>query len=317
MAEVYQGPCQVLSPQDLAWLGTPEQPGSGAFTPNSDLLTFSMRDVQPTVGQFVAGADSLRFRVFTTLASATVFFRGRYLLPIGNRSQLIPFAQNVTATSGSAGSVLQLVQNDGFVAQLAASVTDDTIQSGDVYAIVEAGRVESGTFQVYQQMLAGYVTVRFPVVSSDVPAPPATVPTGRQLIEVPAAAAGAQITYTIPAGQIWKPISVFIRFEASSQVATREVHLKIDDGRSAGGTDFTGVYMFIPMPHNITANQNWSMTWIRQLGDNYANLQGQNWVAPLGELLLKAGDRIRSSTINTQTNDVHSVMNILTEVSSE
>lgn len=317
MADVYMGPCPTLTESDLAWLGTLESPGSGAFTPTTDLLSFSMRDVQPSVGQFVAGGDSLRFRVFTTLASATVQFRGRYLLPVGSRGMMQPFAQNVTATSAGGVAALQTVVNDGFVAQLAASVSDDTIQTGDVYVIVEAGRVESGTFQTYQQLLAGYVTVRFPIVASDTPGPPPTLPTGRQLISVADPAAGAEWTYTIGAGQIWRPIAVHFRLTTGATVANREVGMKIDDGTSSGFSDDTGVYAGWPGTFFQVANRTFYYSYVR----GWAQYDGQgvadNVALPLGDWILRSGDRLSGHTFNKGATDQYSNIRILTEISAE
>lgn len=315
MSEVYQGPCESLSQADLDRLGSVRSLGAGAFDPQGSGLSFSMKDVQPFVGQFISAADFLRFRVFTTLTEVTVHFRGRYLVCVGGRPQMVPFAQTVVATAAGGVAAIQDNQNDGFVAQLAASVDDDTIQSGDVYVIVEAGSVEEGEFFACQTHLAGYVTTRFPIVSSPSapPNPPPTV--GQQLVSVTSPAAGQEWSTIVPAGQIWRPISVHVGYTTNGSAGNREVCFRIGNGTSSGFGDDTGIYLGLIGGFNHGASRTVFYSWIRG-ATQYDGVQSPYAVLPLGDLYLKPGDKFDGHTTNKNAADQYSNIRILTEVAA-
>lgn len=305
--------CPILSPGDEEWLGNEETPGAGAFVPESGLITFSLRDVQPTPDRFVAGGDQMRFRVFTSLASATVHFRGRYLVPVGSQVQMTPFAQSVIATSAGGGTTIQPIQNDGFVAQLAASVDDATIESGDVYVVVEAGRGEGSDFRPYQLLLSGNVTVLLPLSSAPGGSVSATNTNGRLVTDVADPAAGAQVFFTVPQGSKWRLQSFTYSLTTSATVANRECNMVIDDGTSTGFADETGVYAAMVIGDTQTAGTSRIYRFVRGANRVIATVS-VNRITALGDWYVVGGDRIRSHVSGIQAGDQISSVRVNAEV---
>ena len=151
---------------------------------------------------------------------------------------------------------------------------------------------------ILQQLVAGYVftpnALTWPQVSIQNPTPFI----GRvQTMGGTDPAAGAEISETVPAGEVWHLRAIRFTLVTSATAATRVVHLRIADGsnvyfecianasqtasltRQYSGqptqttiTDTTGTEIIIPIPANLYLNTGWTISTVTtalQAGDNY------------------------------------------------
>ena len=107
----------------------------------------------------------------------------------------------------------------------------------------------------------------------------------RDLILVPQPAAGAEWTYAVPGGEVWRLRSIYAELQASAVVANRNARVLLQ----TGGLTFAR----LPADTSIAANILGRLTWI-DVGVAYA--QGNTQVVPMPVIDLAAGDVISSST---------------------
>ena len=107
-------------------------------------------------------------------------------------------------------------------------------------------------------------------------------------------AAGAEISVTVPAGEIWRVISARATLVSDATVANRTASLTFDDGTSV----YFGSGTFAQ-----TASQTGVYNWGNSLGaEDTTVLLALTQTIPQG-LLLTAGSRIRTVTTSIQAGD--------------
>jgi hypothetical protein len=133
---------------------------------------------------------------------------------------------------------------------------------------------------------------------------PAAVPGSGNILRIASAdpAAGAEYTHSVPAGKIWRIISIVIPFTTAVAVANRRPVLTIDDGANI-------VYR-VPVAADIPASQ---AAFIVAAPYLPAYVAVNNHLVPLPELILPAGYRIRTATTLIQGADDYGVANLLVE----
>lgn len=107
--------------------------------------------------------------------------------------------------------------------------------------------------------------------------------------------AGADFAITVPGRATWELIALRAVLVVDATVATRAVHLMLDDG--------TRVYCEVPQSRTQIASETWTYTWARDLG--YAANDTTAFAQLLGipSIALPPGHRIRASTANLQAAD--------------
>jgi len=122
-------------------------------------------------------------------------------------------------------------------------------------------------------------------------------------------AAGVEIIETVPAGKIWKVISVMIPFTTSAVAGNRRVNLHIDDGT----TPFEAINGDLDQPASLTNTYNFFQGAPRDTAFNNSRL-----LLPLPiNLTLLGGHRIITVTVSLDAGDNYDAPLILVEESDE
>jgi hypothetical protein len=120
----------------------------------------------------------------------------------------------------------------------------------------------------------------------------------QRVITIPAPSAGSEWSITVPGGYLWRLVSLYTRFTASSQTADRQARLQI----YAGDTLICEVNLCISLSAGDSVNYlvtPASSPAYVVVGTLYRTGIPQN-------ILLSAGYRLVSRTANLQTNDAWS-----------
>lgn len=108
-------------------------------------------------------------------------------------------------------------------------------------------------------------------------------------------AAGAEISETVPDGEVWELVAIRIRLVSDATVSSRTVRLAIDDG--------TSTFALLPS----VSGQGASETRDHTFAVGAASLTGPNstnaHVNPLPPFVLPAGWKIGTDSINLQAGD--------------
>jgi hypothetical protein len=133
---------------------------------------------------------------------------------------------------------------------------------------------------------------------------PAAVPGSGNILSVASAdpAAGAEYTHSVPAGKIWRIISLVLPFTTAVAVANRRPVLTIDDGANI-------VYR-APVSADIPASQ---AAFIIAAPYAPSTVGVNNFLVPIPELILPAGYRIRTLTTLIQGADDYGVARLMVE----
>lgn len=139
-----------------------------------------------------------------------------------------------------------------------------------------------------------------------VPATQVTTPQGRsrQVIYTLAnPAAGAEITLTVPAGKVWRVISMSCILTTNATVANRSPAFTFDDGTNT-------VYKISASQVEAASS---GVFYLIQ-GENFQAYSNAGFIQmPVLRTLLGPGYRIRSSTTAIQTGDQYSAIVLLVE----
>lgn len=108
-------------------------------------------------------------------------------------------------------------------------------------------------------------------------------------------AAGAEVSVTVPAGEVWEVQSVQFALQTDATVANRRVNIRVDDGAS----------IFATAVANVDQAASATVTYIAGVGgiDYTAVRDGKLSIGLPTPLLLGPGWRIRTTTTNLQAGD--------------
>jgi hypothetical protein len=110
-------------------------------------------------------------------------------------------------------------------------------------------------------------------------------------------AGNAEVSDTVPAGKKWKVKSIWVTFVTDGTAATRAIELVITDG--------TNEYMRIPAGGTQTLTLTKQYNWIESLGAPTTSITGGSAIIQSlpPNLILKAGHKITTVTVNKQAGD--------------
>lgn len=123
----------------------------------------------------------------------------------------------------------------------------------------------------------------------------------------PAPLAGAEFLLNVPAGEIWRIVSVTVFLQASAGAANREVILTFDQNSSTATA-------LVPSGVTQLANEGRVYSFVRGAGYRGAGAQSLHVVTGLGDIYLgRTAGRIRSQTMNLQAADQFGIQRIWAE----
>jgi len=244
------------------------------------------------VAHYIGDNDEIEIRVVTALADIVVGVAGIMVNETGSENSynevLAPAAdRSVTTIRRNIGA--------GWLRHMQAYLVSGTVTQRSVYVsariVRNAGAINEGQVVLFAGYLESLFQPSFPftVHESNIAGQGRAVTiTGTN------PGAGVEATQTVPVGALWLLKAVRLSLTTDATVATRRVHLIIDDGATAITT--------------IAAQD----TQAASLGRNYnfadyafapAAVGGEIFVALPRGFVLPAGYRIRTSTANIQAGD--------------
>lgn len=309
-------------------LPSPGQPTEGpdpsfktASIPN--VVTFGFAGIDPPAALYVQRDDTLIISAVSSIATETVQFAWRILLPVAPQAgqpdapssgsplasgpggnNIVMDAVDVPVTGARVQSFKVIQGLEGYLIGMTASAVLATTR-GQTYARVIIRRNNQLGIAAEAALFADYVTTAFQ----------ALYPNGRFIhyVEGPGfihsqqvanPAAGTDFTLTVPANTRWRIKSFDATLTTSAAVANRNVQIAIDDG----------------------ANSVWAHDVAATIAASTSNtIVGTGTNAPTGvvttiqsvvippDLIIPAGFRIRSATINLQAADQWSSIFFLVE----
>jgi hypothetical protein len=194
---------------------------------------------------------------------------------------------------------------EGFILSVNVYCLTTSLQRGQVY--VRFMFLRGNITQAYlgQVLCQGYVTTNssqfFPFGQNEMST------SGRgamRSITGTTPAAGAEISETVPAGAMWRLISIFYQLNTSATVASRFLSLIVDDGTNI-------LFNPLGLVTSIPAGNNERMTW----SAGGPSFQSTGFCAtPLPvDLFMPAGYRFRTSTPAIQAGDQYTAPQYLVE----
>lgn len=240
------------------------------------------------------GEDNLRIVLYNSVVGAQARIQGRFL----ERAALFPgaFDRTFTPTADRLASTADMAMGVGSLLDCSVNVVAGNPLIGQTYCMVQIIRGLSGATRVLGVLLAGYITAQ---QSVGYPGSPilSSIESGGVIraISGTAPAPGGEIIETVPTGARWQLLTFYGTLTTSATVANRVPRLQ----------HATGATTIAVFPNLILETA--SLTWFNQWasGLNVQNLAGlQQTIAPLpNELILLAGQSLRTDTANLQAGD--------------
>lgn len=243
--------------------------------------------------RYISDTETLRLTVFNSVASVRVALRARKIDEDGESK----FASNdvVPATDRTA-SVVDVQPGAGWLVGVAAIVTAGAPQDGQTFAIVSIGIGNGNNYTETEVLAAGYIsTGRRLSWPGSVIGAPIEGDGALRVITGTTPGAGVEISETVPTNARWQLLAFKARLTASATVANRTPRLTIDDG--------TNVVIESPTSATQAAAAVDPYYWVAALGYTFG-ASGSDIVNGLpAPTFLRAGFRMRTSTINLQVGD--------------
>lgn len=275
-------------------------------TPDNRLIfpgvSFGSDRVGPPSSLYVTPDTFLYTRVLCGTAAQGISVHFRVMLPNGKVSSgRQDFATGAARTVVTQGFPLP----EGYLLSVAVHPVSGTLQRGQCF--VQAGLERGGApdFEPMQILVSEYLTT-----SAVLGWPGGKL---RSSLEGPGwlrsitgtdPAAGAEIVETVPAGVRWRPLLLTHAFTTSAAVANREPQLALDDGAN--------LLALIPSGSSQPASLTLQYSWSRGAAVQFAAV-GVSAAGVMPDIVLPAGARIRTQTVNLQAADNYSAPQYLVE----
>ena len=252
---------------------------------------------------FLGPDDHLRLRSVASVGSLEIELAGRFLDEGSGAPNIFTIQQ--TPNSDRTVKTTNIPMGVGWLLNAMVRVSTGSPLAGQAYVLLEVIRGFSGGVTPIACLIQGGVTANTrrawpgsPMVSS------AAEPGALRSITGTDPAANVEISETVPTGARWSLLSFFARLVTDATVANREVSLVIDDGTTTccqipSGTNHAA---------SLTRDYHFATHGQRNTIAQVAILQ-----APLPELVLAAGFRIRTVVTNRAAGDNWGAPQIMVE----
>ena len=253
-------------------------------------------------GFYFSGEDNLRITSFNGAAGVVLSIEGRFVTLDGH---IVPFVEVHTPNTDRTSATSLITMGEGFLTNVQVRATTGTPTQGQCFVIVEIVRGRLGALQPLGTLIQGYVTATqrraWPgmLLESSLSASGVI-----RSITGTDPAAGAEISETVPTGARWRLRALRVALTTDATVANRLTTLDIDDG--------TTQIMRIEGPAVIAASTTRGLNY--GIGfPSRAQLNGNELVPLPSDVVLGAGFRIRTTTLNLQAGDNYAAPQLLVE----
>jgi hypothetical protein len=250
-------------------------------------------------GPKTENGDLLVLSLTTSDATGSVDIRGRVMTENGEINE---FGRTMTFSGTGTQTEVVAPLAAGWIVGFDVSRASGTLTDGEVVASVHICRNAGSLLQKLMCLASGEVTsIRSLGLGAFlIRGPEATASSLPDIqTDLAAPAAGAEITYTVPAGEVWEIQSLSFRLVTSATAATRIVAVVCTDG-----TDRIGRY---EAASSQTAGQTRDYQ-SSQLGALWTPVTGTMFVIPMSPVFLKEGYIIKTDTISIQVGDQYSLV---------
>lgn len=244
-------------------------------------------------GLYCTGEEFLRLTSANALAGVRLTIAWRFLNvdrpnPVSNQTDHVPNSDRSLATTDHK-------LPEGWLQGLTIVASSGSPPVGTCYVRVDLMRGSGTSATILQTLVQGYVTGTQRRAWPDSSLESAVVGPGRiRVITGTNPAAGAEVVETVPTGARWRLRGVRALLVTDATVTNREVGLFFDDGAN--------VFSAFPSTVNQTATQTRVYTG-SPAGVRGAAATALDVTIAIADLVLLAGHRFRTQTINLQAAD--------------
>jgi hypothetical protein len=259
------------------------------------LVRFLTDRIPPPAPLYVSSDDVLLVQVNNTNAtSPTVNIGIRFLSPDG---QLMPQLETIVPSSSGAVNTKQIPMQEGFLLGLVVS-SPLALMRGECFVSVYIVRgFGLGSQATFHKLSQGYVTIFDSLAWPGGAMESSTSGQGNlRSITGTAVGAGVDISEVVPGGRRWRLLTFRAQLTASAAVANRAPSFQISE------SIVRPLYAIDPLQAQ-TASQAFVYNWARGIGNRFANVGNVNQNAPIPDMLLFAGNTIKTVTANLQAGD--------------
>jgi len=116
-------------------------------------------------------------------------------------------------------------------------------------------------------------------------------------------AAGANVLYTVPAGEQWELVAAHVSLVTDATAANRRMRLTIDDG--------TNIYAQVSAALTQAASLTYAYSFLLEVAD-YSAVRDNHAVVQLPSgLLIPSGHRVQTAVVNLQAGDNIGAMRLM------
>ncbi len=251
---------------------------------------------------YLTGEEALRVTTIGSVANVVLTVTGRLLTFDG---VVMPIQMTPTLNTDRTSATTLQNLGQGWLLGARVAIASGTVAYGQVWALIELVRGQTGAVQPLVTLASGIVTTTLPLTfpGGAVHNPVEQLGAVRSIAGTNPAA-GAEVSETVPTGARWLLHALSVRLVVDATVANREPMLTLDDGAT--------VFARFPLAANITASQTRDLTWAA-VGAALTATQSNTLVVPLPPIPLLAGYRIRTVTANLQAADDYGAPQLLVE----
>lgn len=245
-------------------------------------------------GPYVRNGDFLRLNATSTDASATLVLNGRLLRPDG---EIVPLnlTMPITGTGNQTAVAMPLVE--GWIVGFIVFVNAGTITDGEIVASVDVVQAAGSGLTRVMCLASGEVTNTRSLGLGAYIFGAAASTSAAPVVATNAAAnpgAGAELSWTVPASQIWEVQGVRAILTTSATVASREAAMTVDDGTNQFIKVVPGAVQTASLVKGFT---------YADIGSAYTAPSSGNFMISFPKILAAAGYRIATVTANIQVGD--------------
>lgn len=250
----------------------------------------------------LANGDTIRFTAFNSATGVVLRMTGYLRHRDGSRTTL---SETLTPTADRVATTLDVIPGEGFLESLIIQATAGSPVRGECYvsAVHFMGSAAAGV--ALGLIRQGYVQLgslwSFPQVKSE------DSISGHGAIRSITGtdpAAGVEISETVPAGALWRLITLLTILQADATVISRRPALHISDGST--------VFFKSSNPGTFAANATGNVNWTAAGDESAVTILANRALLP-NYLLLSAGFVITTVTANLQAADDWGAPQLLVE----
>lgn len=264
---------------------------------------FKHYGVQPFALGYISKDDFLQVSILTSATTSGLQLAARILTP---HQGLNYMTESLDGVSINTLTTQIYPLTEGFIESICVSNLGAGLEDGACFVCIALQRTSAASVAPHTILAQGFVTNELSVSWPPSPVRGVGGASGSAYstpnsVGVSNPAAGADWTYTVPAGATYRLVSAFATLATSASVANRVPELIIDDGTHS----LSGSLMASPQTAGVTDTYTWGSGLPLSAALSAAN------TAPLPQsLTLAAGWRVRTSTSGIQAADQWSTIRL-------